>query len=101
MSVIFELSSTAYEDDRPYLRRALSHMETLCGSCDGYALGDPERRAGWTFFKIIIRPQLHECVGRRFADMIGRYRGKPEERFRLFMEDYLHARGCAVRVRAV
>ena len=100
MSIIFQLSTRNYSNDRFNVKKALSHMETLCQSWNGYVLGEPEEKAGWTFFKLKLKPELHEGIQKEFSDMIGKYRwSKPEEKFRKFMEDYFLAKGCTVKVK--
>ena len=100
MSIIFQLSTRNYSDDRFNVKKALSHMETLCQAWNGYMLGEPEEKAGWTFFKLKLKPPLHEGIQKEFSDMIGKYRwSKPEEKFRKFMEDYFLAKGCTVQVK--
>ena len=100
MSVIFQLSTRNYSDDRFNVKKALSHMETLCQAWNGYVLGEPEEKAGWTFFKLKLEPPLHEGIQKEFSDMIEKYRwSKPEEKFRKFMEDYFLAKGCKVKVK--
>ena len=100
MSIIFQLSTTNYLDDKLNVKKALSHLETLCQAWNGYSLSEPEEKAGWTFFKLKLRPELHEGIETKFADMINKYRwSKPEEKFRKFMEEYFMAKGCTVKVK--
>ena len=100
MSIILELSTTNYLDDKLNVKKALSHLETLCEAWNGYALGDPEEKAGWTFFKLKLKPELHEGISNKFSDMIEKYRwSKPDEKFRRFMEEYFQAKGCNVKVK--
>ena len=100
MSVILQLSTRNYSDDRFNLKKALSHMETLCQARNGYVLGEPEEKAGWTFFKLKLESPLHEGIQKEFSDMIGKYRWiKSEEKFSKFMENYFAARGCTVKVK--
>jgi len=101
MSIIFQLSTNNYSNDRFNVKKALSHMETLCQAWNGYQLSEPEEIAGWTFFKLKLEAPLHEEIQKEFADMIGKYSrwSKPEEKFRKFMEDYFLARGCTVKVK--
>ncbi len=99
---VFELGTTKYMEDKLGAKMALSHLETLCGIHDGYVLGEPEERAGWTFFKLGLEPGLYTCISERFSDMMEKYgRGAPEEKFRIFIERYLHSKNCNVRVRIV
>ena len=99
MSIILKIATTDYLTDRLNVKKALSQMETLCGAWNGYILGESEEKAGWTFFKLKLKPELHEGIESRFSDMIGRYRrGSQESKFMQFMEDYFKAKGCNVRV---
>ena len=102
MSTIFELSTTNYLNDKLNVKMALSHMETLCQAWNGFSLGEPEERAGWTFFKLKIHPELEDGITNKFSDMINKYRwSKPEEKFRKFMEDYFQSKNCTVKVKLV
>ena len=102
MSIILELSTTNYLDDKLNVKKALSHLETLCEAWNGYTLGDPEEKAGWTFFKLKLKPELHEGIVKKFSDMLEKYRwSKPDEKFRRFMEEYFQAKGCNVKVKIV
>ncbi len=100
MSVIFELSTTDYSHDTLNVKKAMSHLETLCGAQDGCMLGPPEQKAGWSFFKIKLSQDLYDGIAERFSDMIDRHRwSKPEEKFRKFLEQYLQTRGCTIRIK--
>ena len=102
MSIILELSSRNYLDDKLNVKKALSHLETLCEAWNGYTMGEPEEKAGWTFFKLKLKPELHEGIEKKFSDMIGKYRwSNSEEKFRKFMEEYFQAKNCNVKVKIV
>ena len=102
MSIIFELSTTNYLEDKLNVKKALSHLETLCEAWNGYTFGEPEEKAGWTFFKLKFRPELHQGIEKKFSDMIEKYSwSKPEEKFRRFMEEYFQAKNCNVKVKLV
>ena len=100
MSLIFEVGSTDGPSARLRIKTAMSHVETLCGQPGGAAMGEVESRAGWSFFRLKIEEGLHEAMSERFASMISRYRGgKPDEKFAMFLGDYLEYRGCRARLR--
>ena len=100
--ILFEASTTNYDDDIVRVKRALSHIETQCGAPNTYALGQPISRFGWTFFQIAMKPMLVDCIERKFEDMIQKYReGKPEERLTRFLSDFLESRDCGVRLKLV
>ena len=100
MSLIFEVGSTDGPAARLRIKTAMSHVETLCGQAGGVALGEPESRAGWTFFRMRIGAGLHEAMTERFSGMIARYKGgKPDEKFAMFLSDYLEYKGCQASIK--
>ena len=102
MCAVYELSTKSYDDSSFQIKRALSHLETLCSAPNGYVLDPPQSRFGWTFFQLIIQPDLQGCIESRFSDMISRYSfGKRPEKFTKFLTDYLESKGCGVKIRLV
>jgi len=100
MNTIFEISSKNYADDRLAIKMALSHMETLVGSINGYSLSEPYSKFGWTFFKIAIKQDLHNKIDKKFADMIEKYSwSNPSEKFTKFMTDYFKSKGCDLKIK--
>ena len=97
---LFEAGTTSYTDDIIQVKKALSHLATGCGATDGYVLGGPVSRFGWTFFQIAMKPVLVDGIEERFADMLQRYReGKPEEKLVRFLSDFFESRGCTIRLK--
>ncbi len=101
MSFAFEISTKNYRDDKLAIIMALSHMETLVGSVNGYLLSEPYSKFGWTFFKIAIKGDLQEGIEKKFADMLEKYQwSNPTEKFTKFLTDYLATKGCNVRIKS-
>ena len=101
MAITLEISTKNYSDDAFNIKRALSHMESLTGAYNGYLFSEPKQNFGWTFFQIAFKSDLHDGIATKFADMISRYRSKPEEKFAEFMRDYFASKNCEVKVRVV
>ncbi len=102
MGVILEIATKNYGDDRLTIKKALSHMESLSGNYNGYILGSPSSRFGWTFFNLAFKDDLHDGIDKKFSDMISRYgRGNRLEKFTQFMADYFNSRGCSVKAKLV
>ena len=102
MSTTLEISTKNYDDDKLAIKMALSHMETLIGCPNGYALSEPHSKFGWTFFKIAIKAEFQEGIQTKFSDMIEKYQwSKPEEKFTKFMTDYFVSKGCNVKIKPV
>ncbi len=102
MSSSLEVSTKNYSDDKLAIKMALSHLETLVGSANGYVFSEPYSKFGWTFFKISLKPDLQEGIEKKFADMIEKYRWSNQtEKFTKFMIDYFKSRGCDVVLKSV
>jgi len=62
----------------------------------------PESRFGWSFFQLIIQPQLQSCIETKFADMLSKYRfSKRHEKLTKFLGDYLDAKNCNVKIKLI
>ena len=95
-----EISTKNYLDDLILIKKSLSHMESLLGCYNGYALSEPSTNFGWTFFKIAFKTNFQDAIEKKFADMIGKYRwANQSEKFGKFMNDFFNAKGCTIRVK--
>ena len=101
MSTTLEIGTKNYADTKLAIKMALSHMETLVGSANGYQLSEPYSKFGWTFFKLAIKADLQDGIEKKFADMIEKYQwSNPTEKFTKFMTDYFATKGCNVRIKS-
>lgn len=83
------------------IKKALSHMESLVGVRNGYVVGPPSARLGWTFFRLSFRRDFQHGIEGRFSSMLARYRERDSsQRFASFVLDYLNSRGCNVQIKA-
>ncbi len=98
MSVTYKLSTKDPGDDRLALRRAISHLHTVCGSAGAYKIGEPSENMGWTFFELAFDDALEDAIAAKFADMIQKYRGKDHEKFDSFISDYFSSRQCGAKL---
>jgi hypothetical protein len=101
MTTIFEVASTNYGDDILQIKKALSHLQTTCGVSEGYFLSEPISKFGWTFFKLLLKPDFNFSIEKIFSDMIFKYKGKKEEKFTSFMSDFFESRGCKIKVKQI
>ncbi|HET6516750.1 MAG TPA: hypothetical protein VFG25_00795 [Nitrosopumilaceae archaeon] len=99
MATIFEIASTNYEDDIFKIKKALSHLQTTCEITDGYIISKPVSRFGWTFTQLLLKPAFSFNIEKKFADMIKRYKGKQEEKYTDFMQDFFLARDCKIKLK--
>jgi len=102
MSLILEIGTKNYVDDLLSIKKALSHMESLVGGYNGYVLGEPSSKFGWTFFKLAFKPNLQNGIEEKFSDMIQKYKKNfQEEKFTEFIFDYFASKGCNVKIKIV
>ncbi len=100
-SFALEVSTKNFVEDKLAIKMALSHMETLVGSVNGYLLSEPYSKFGWTFFKIALKADLQEGIEKKFADMLEKYHeSNPTEKFAKFMTDYFANKGCNVKIKS-
>ena len=98
----FQISSTRYDDDKIIIIKALSHLQTLCEITDGYQLGNPVTRFGWTFVPLWIKPNLLSKIEEKFSDMIKKSKGrKNEEKITNFMINFFESRDCKIKLKLV
>ena len=102
MNVIFEVSTTQYDEDKISIIKALSHLQTLCEIPDAFQLGKPVSRFGWTFFSLWLKPNLIKQIEEKFSDMISKSKGrKNDEKFTNFMTDFFNSRDCKIKLKLV
>lgn len=102
MTLIFEVSTIQYDEDKISMIKALSHLETLCETSDAYKIGEPVSRFGWTFFPLWLKPSLITKIEEKFSDMIARSKGrKNDEKFTNFMTDFFNSRECKLKLKLV
>ena len=100
MQIVYEVSTTQYDEDKICMIKALSHLQTLCETPDAYQLGKPVSRFGWTFFSLWLKPNLITKIEEKFSDMINKSRGKKnEEKFTNFMIDFFNSRDCKIKLK--
>ena len=102
MRIIFEVSTTQYDEDKISMIKALSHLQTLCETQDSFQLGTPVSRFGWTFFSLWLKPDLISQIETKFSDMINNSKGKKNnEKFTNFMTDFFNSRECKIKLKLV
>ena len=100
--MVLEIGTKNYEDALLSIKKALSHMESLLGAYNGYVLGEPSSKFGWTFFKLAFKPNLQNGIEEKFSDMLAKYQWSDnQQKFVKFMTDYFDSRGCDVKVKSV
>jgi len=100
VNVVLEVGTKNYVDGLLSIKKALSHMESLVGSYNGYVLSEPSSKFGWTFFKLSFKPNLQNSIEEKFSDMIAKYEGNDQpQKLAKFMTDYFISKGCDVKIK--
>ncbi len=100
MQIVFEVSTTQYDEDKICMIKALSHLQTLCETPDAYQFVKPVSRFGLTFFPLLLKPTLISQIEKKFSDMINKSKGRHnEEKFTNFMIDFFNSRGCKIKLK--
>ncbi|MEM4378275.1 MAG: hypothetical protein QXX85_04740 [Candidatus Nitrosotenuis sp.] len=55
---IFQLSTRKYDVEIELVRKALAGLEDKCKVSNGYRIGEPFTKAGWTFFNVQISSEM-------------------------------------------
>ena len=102
MTYYIQIGTTNYDDDRLLLRKAIGKLESRCQVTDGFLLGEPMSKFGWTFFDLILKPNLHISIEDEFADMIKKSKGsKPPEKFIDFLSKFFESNDCKVKLKLI
>jgi len=102
MTYYIQIGTTNYDDDRLLLRKAIGKLEGKCQVTDGFLLGEPMSKFGWTFFDLILKPNLHLSIEDEFADIIKKSKGnKPAEKFIDFLSNFFESNDCKVKLKLI
>ena len=100
MKPLFQLSTRSYEKEIPLVRKALSDLEEQCDVKNGYHLGEPENKLGWTFFNVELSPELLSVI-----ETSGMMEGAGGYGFTAqltsFVGHFLELRGSNVRIKKI
>jgi len=102
MITTFQISTTRYDDNKILIIKALSHIQTLCEISDGYQLGSPVTRFGWTFVPLSMKQSFLTRIEEKFSDMIKKSKGrKNDEKLTNFMINFFESRNCKIKLKLV
>jgi hypothetical protein len=101
-SIIFEVATTNYENDRKLVSSVMEELQSLCGVADGFLLSSAIEKFGWAFFKILFKGELLSGIQQKLADQLINSKGKkPEEKFTDFITKFFESRNCKVKMKLV
>ena len=79
------------------MKKSMADLESICKVTNGYEIGKPFTKAGWTFFNVQISSDMVSTIEKSgmLKDAIG-YR--IEEQLKNFLGHYLESMGSQVRI---
>ena len=100
MNIVIEVGTKNYVDDLLLIKKSLSHMQSLVGCYNGYTIGEPSTKFGWTFFKLAFKPELQIGIEEKFSDMLEKYMWSDQsQKFVKFLTDYFQTKGCNIKIK--
>lgn len=100
LNPLFQLSTRDYDREIPLVRQALASLETECKVHNGYAIGAPFDKFGWTFFNIKLNDKLASII-EKSGMMKGALGYRIGEQMTNFVGHYLESKGSNVRIKKI
>jgi len=100
LNPLFQLSTRNYGAELPLVIQALTALSLECDVKNGFALGEPFQKFGWTFFNIQISEKLAEII-EKSGMMEGALGFKIGEQMTNFIGHYLETKGSSVRIKKI
>lgn len=97
MNPLFQMSTRRYDAEIEMVKKALDALEKRCGVKNGYQIGEPFSKAGWTFFNVQISSEM-ESIIETSGMMEGALGYRIGEQLKNFLGHFLESYGSAVRI---
>jgi len=100
LNPLFQLGTRSYAMEIPIVTQALDDLEKECNVQNGYTIGEPFNKSGWTFFNIQISQELSEII-EKSGMMEGALGYRIGEQMTNFIGHYLETKGSNVRIKKI
>lgn len=97
MNPLFQLSTRKYDEEIALVRKALAGLERKCNVKNGYDIGKPFSKAGWTFFNVQISSEMASII-ETSGMMEGALGYRIGEQLKNFLGHFLESYGSNVRI---
>ena len=98
MQPLFQLSTRRYDAEINLVKKAMAELENICKVKNGYQIGEPFTKAGWTFFTIQLSSDILSVI-EKSGMMQGAIGYKIPEQLKNFLGHFLESRGSQVRIK--
>lgn len=92
------MSTRKYEEEIGLIKKAMMELENTCNVKNGYEIGKPFARAGWTFFNVEISPEMTSVI-EKSGMMEGALGYRIGEQLKNFLGHFLESHGSNVRIK--
>ena len=100
MKPLFELSTRIYDKEIKIVKKAMMDLESICNVKDGYEIGEPFTKAGWTFFNLQISSDMSDIIEK--SGMLECALGyRISEQLKNFLGHFLESKGSQVRIKKI
>lgn len=100
MKPLFQLSTRKYEEEIGLVKKAMIELENICNVKDGYEIGEPFTKAGWTFFNLQISSELSDII-EKSGMLEGALGYRIAEQLKNFLGHFLESKGSQVRIKKI
>src|SRR3989344_7216261 len=100
MKPLFELSTRRYDEEIKIIKKAMMDLENICNVKDGYEIGEPFTKAGWTFFNLQIRSDMSDII-EKSGMLEGALGYRISEQLKNFLGHFLESKGSQVRIKKI
>ena len=97
MQPLFQLSTRKYDEEINLVKKAMAELENICKVKNGYQIGEPFTKAGWTFFTIQLSSEIFSVI-EKSGMMQGAIGYKIPEQLKNFLGHFLESWGSQVRI---
>ncbi|MBM3910114.1 MAG: hypothetical protein FJ356_00510 [Thaumarchaeota archaeon] len=100
MKPVFQLSTRSYDKEIELVKKAMVDLEGICNIKNGYEIGEPFTKAGWTFFNIQISQEMSDII-EKSGMLEGALGYRIAEQLKNFLGHFLESRGSQVRIKKI
>lgn len=100
MKPLFQLSTRRYEVEIELVKKAMIDLENTCNIKDGYEIGAPFTKAGWTFFNLQISSDMSDII-EKSGMLDGALGYRITEQLKNFLGHFLESRGSQVIIKKI
>ena len=100
MKPLFELSTRIYDKEIELVKKAMIDLESICNVKDGYEIGEPFTKAGWTFFNLQISSELSDII-EKSGMLEGALGYRISEQLKNFLGHFLESKGSQIRIKKI